>query len=170
MLNEKEEPLVNEGPGNLNEPNEQPPRQPWTFSIFNLLMLTTVVALLIGIVPLLGVAIIPLIGLTLLFVVCAFAHANKLAIPFWAAIGGFAILVILLPPLGLFAPSNDEAVISCFMFGAGIYLAYYSIRNGHWATRWVGLVVIAHYLFVLLMLSIQTLETWPRILDYWFGE
>ena len=167
MSNEKEQPLVNEDSGSFNEPNEQSPRQPWTFSILGLLILTTVVALFIAVVPLLGAAVIPLFGFGLLIVVGVLAHGNNSALAFWAATGGFLMLFPLLSTLGLYVPRDSEVIAGCLIFGIGIYLAYYSIRHGHWATVVLGVLVISPYLFYLCAAVLQGLENWQDIVAYW---
>ena len=132
----------------MNEPETHSPQQPRTFSVSTLLILTSVVAVLFGLRNAIGLWVIPVVFIGLFIVVGGLAQNSGLLRPFWAAIGSAVLFVFALPILNSKSPATVEIIFGCIFFGVGLNLAYCSVRDGHWATRWIGLVLVsalAHY-------------------------
>ena len=138
----------------MNERSQQLPQQPWTFSISNLLLWTTVVALVIAMVQLLGPVVIPLVLICMVAVIGGVAHGQDNAPPFWAALGSGVATTWGLPLLLAFRPTTLGVVAGCFYVGLAICLAYYSIRAGHWTTKLLVLLVVIPYVAALYSLLI----------------
>ena len=78
------------------------------------------------------------------------------------------ILSYLLPPLG-YRPTETDTIINAILFTIGGYLAYSSIRSGHWIPRLFGALVLTPYVIFVLMVTHHAYQNWSDLTEYWTG-
>ena len=78
------------------------------------------------------------------------------------------ILSYLLPPLG-YRPTETDTIVNAILFTTGGYLAYSSIRTGHWLPRLFGALVLTPYVIFVLMVTQRAYKNWPELTEYWTG-
>lgn len=118
------------------------------FSIKALLTLTTIVAVGVASFIAFGPIAFGIFIVGALIATGVIAHQNEVSVPFWGCTASTLILCFLLPPVGGYAPSNEEVIISVLMFTLGGYLAYSAIRRGHWLTRLFAACIFLCYTLI----------------------
>ena len=144
------------------------------FSIKSLILLTSIIAVLLGAYAALGPSIVDLavpvtILLGLIFTgVCA--HKNSLPIPFWKCFVVYILIFFWGTSSHTGPPTDDEMVFTAIVFGTGIVLSFSSIRDGHWATKIMGLLIFVPIAWSICLHAYNALRNWSNVVDYWHGS
>ena len=142
-------------------------RETWTFSILGLFILTTIVALSLGLHAIVGLLVVPLVGFGVLFIVGNAAIAEGLAQPFRAAVIAILFCPYLGVHIGRFPMFEEEVVWSSFIFGFGSYLLFFAIRKGHWATQLLAFVAMLPYVIFVTSAIGLVVSLWPDYSMFW---
>ena len=137
-----------------------------TFSVKTLMVCTLILAVSLGLYPILGTDLFLWLGFTLFIYAGAESHRVKQPRPFWMSAGALAILHYLQPPLG-YRPSELDVVVNSIVFTSGACLAYAGTRYGHWSSRLLAGVILVPYMLFFSFCAYRSYLNWNSVVRYW---
>ena len=143
------------------------------FSIKSLIIVTSLIACSLGAYKAFGPAIVefavPISILLGLIFAGIFAHANNIPVPFWKCFVVYATTFIWGINWHTGPPTENEMAFTAVVFATGIVLSFSAIRDGHWATKIMGLLIFLPMAYSVGFRVYHSLQNWSDIVDYWCG-
>ena len=135
--------------------------------------MTSLIAVLLGAYQAFGASVLELavpisipLGLT---VAGIFAHKKSVPIPFWKCFVAYVMIFFWGTNSHTGPPTEGETVFMVVAFATGMVLSFSSIRDGHWATKIMGLIIFIPLVFLVGSRVLYGLRNWSAVVDYWSG-
>ncbi len=138
------------------------------FTIWGLVLFTTLAAVFVKLSLLMGPLAIFLIAIPLVTTVGILSSNAGSPAPFWMCLTSLAILPFLAPPVGRHEGPNDcQVVLFSVLVSVGSFLSYSALRYGHWSTLVRAVLVAIPYALIFAEIVSWAKNNYDSLSNYW---